>query len=183
MSERKKEWGKVLRRYQMERKVKLFLFLSLLFQPCLFHAVLSYNSHAADWMNTHRTTGSMDCVYYILYHTYTHNTLSIACYFNKTGASGYIRSTEIPTEVYKYYTKYDTPIECIWNITVQPEWQVRTPPIWVPFHPRQNKVEQFCQNRTSRLHSWPIQVSYYVRGNLSSHLYVFFLIFFLFIVI
>lgn len=74
----------------------------------------------------------MDDVLFLSYspshRTYNNNmATTIACYFNKTGASGYIRSTEIPTEVYNYYLTYDTPIECIWNITVQPEWQVCNP--------------------------------------------------------
>ena len=47
-----------------------------------------------------------------------------SCYFEKTGASGYIKSLEIPDDVYEYYRTYKTPIECIWNITVQQGWQM-----------------------------------------------------------
>jgi len=46
------------------------------------------------------------------------------CFFEKTGASGFIRAQEIPADVYEYYKIYKTPIECIWNITVTPGWQM-----------------------------------------------------------
>jgi len=47
-----------------------------------------------------------------------------ACYFEKTGASGFVQYTEIPESVYQYYHNFQTPIECIWNITVQPGWHM-----------------------------------------------------------
>lgn len=46
------------------------------------------------------------------------------CYFEKSGASGIVHHGEIPSEVFAYYKAYKTPIECIWNITVQFGWQM-----------------------------------------------------------
>lgn len=50
--------------------------------------------------------------------------LCLGCYFEKSGASGNIRSSEMPEEVFNYSETYKTPLECIWNITVQPGWKV-----------------------------------------------------------
>ena len=46
------------------------------------------------------------------------------CFFERTGHSGVISAQEIPDSVYEYYQSYKTPIECIWNITVNPGWQM-----------------------------------------------------------
>ena len=47
-----------------------------------------------------------------------------SCYFERTGASGLILSSEIYESVFQYYHSFKTPIECIWNITVQPGWHM-----------------------------------------------------------
>jgi hypothetical protein len=47
-----------------------------------------------------------------------------SCYFERSGASGYVRHTDIPDAVFQYYHNFKVPIECIWNITVESGWHM-----------------------------------------------------------